>query len=187
MVEAENFEKLLDIDQDDKKILELLQNNCDLTHKEISEKINKSQPAVGARILKLERKGLLVRSMGINYKVAKIPVAYVRIKTSNASKFWEKYSNCPYIMNLFRITGEYNVHLDVAGPNVKTIEYFIDNCIRQDENVINIETTYILDSAFDYLLKVNFNFQDYIKRGCNFECRQGISREELDKLMNEEN
>ena len=48
------YDDLLEIDDTDKEIIELLQENPDITHSEISEKVHKSQPAVGARIIKLK-------------------------------------------------------------------------------------------------------------------------------------
>jgi len=56
MVTAIEIDRELEIDDDDKKILSLIQKDINITQAEIAGKINKIQPAVGARILKLERK-----------------------------------------------------------------------------------------------------------------------------------
>ncbi|NMC05567.1 MAG: winged helix-turn-helix domain-containing protein, partial [Candidatus Lokiarchaeota archaeon] len=60
--------KSFDIDDDDIKILKIFQEDPEITHVEIAKKINKSQPAVGARVTKLQRKDLLATQKGINFK-----------------------------------------------------------------------------------------------------------------------
>jgi len=58
----------INLDEKDKKIIFLLQENPFLSQNEISEKVNLSQPAVGARIKKLRKKGFLSYAVGINPK-----------------------------------------------------------------------------------------------------------------------
>ena len=41
------YDELLDIDDTDKEIIKILQEDPELTHQEIADKIHKSQPAVG--------------------------------------------------------------------------------------------------------------------------------------------
>jgi len=61
------YNEILDIDDTDKMIIELLEENPEMTHSAISEKVNKSQPAVGARIIKLKRKFLLSEVVGAEF------------------------------------------------------------------------------------------------------------------------
>ena len=60
--------KKLKLDNTDRKIISLLQENPKVTHSEIAEKIKRSQPTVGMRIKKLTKKGILRIQPGINFK-----------------------------------------------------------------------------------------------------------------------
>ncbi|MFX1554025.1 MAG: Lrp/AsnC family transcriptional regulator, partial [Promethearchaeota archaeon] len=58
------------IDEIDCKIMDLIQKEPSLTHTQIAEHVNRSQPTVGMRIKKLENLGVLKYQAGINIKVA---------------------------------------------------------------------------------------------------------------------
>ncbi|SRR6056297_756475 len=178
------YDKLLEIDEDDKKIIQLLQNNCDITHKEIAEEIGKSQPAVGARILKLERRNLLIRDMGINFKEADIKYVRIHISTSNTEDVWAKFGRCPVILNAYRQTGQFNICIDMVAPSVDTIERFIDDCLRSDDRIMNIQTTYLIDALLPRAVKINFMFEDFDKKGCNRVCKDTISQDEMEDILN---
>ena len=51
--------KLTKIDNIDKRIIETLQKNPSITHSQIAKNLERSQPAIGARIKKLSEKGIL--------------------------------------------------------------------------------------------------------------------------------
>lgn len=62
--------QLLKIDDIDRQIINLIQEDPNLTHTQIAEKINRTQPTVGIRIRKLEGLGALQFQAGINIKKA---------------------------------------------------------------------------------------------------------------------
>ncbi len=180
------YNEILDIDEDDKKILELLQKNCEITHKEIAKKIGKSQPAVGARILKMERRNLLLKQMGINFKEAELKYVRIHISTKNTAAVWHKFKNCPVILNVFKITGRFNMAIELVAPSVKTIERFIDDCLRSDDRIMNIQTTYLIDSLFPAPVQIKFALEDFQNKGCNRVCQSGIDEKDLKTLIEEE-
>ena len=57
-----------DLDNIDKSIIALLQENPAITHSDIAKKLNRSQPAIGARIKKLNDKGILDTQIGVNFQ-----------------------------------------------------------------------------------------------------------------------
>ena len=59
----------LKLDDVDRKIISLVQEDPGLTHTQIAEKIDRSQPTVGMRIKKLEKNGILQFQPGINFKL----------------------------------------------------------------------------------------------------------------------
>jgi len=98
----ESFNNKLGIDNDDKKIIEMIEANPDITHSEIAEEVGKSQPAIGARILKLERKHLLTKQVGLNLKKVQMDVALVQIATRDVEEVIKKVEGCPFINYVFR-------------------------------------------------------------------------------------
>jgi len=68
------------IDEIDCKIMDLIQKEPNLTHTQIAEHVNRSQPTVGMRIKKLENLGVLKYQAGINIKVADLYFARAEIQ-----------------------------------------------------------------------------------------------------------
>ena len=153
----EGFNELLDIDDDDKRIIELIEENPDITHREIAEEIGKSQPAVGARIIKLERKHLLNKQVGFNLKKANIKTVLVFIATKDVEGIVEKIKNTDLINYAFKISGKYNLLFFIAGKNLKTIERLVDFYFRDDPNVTAVETEVIIESLHDFVIPIFFN------------------------------
>ena len=58
----------LKLDEIDRQIISLVQKDPALTHTEIADQINRSQPTVGMRIKKLEKSGILQFQPGINFR-----------------------------------------------------------------------------------------------------------------------
>ena len=56
------------LDDLDKSIITLLQNQPNITHSKIAKEIGRSQPAVGSRIHRLEERGIVSAQFGLNFK-----------------------------------------------------------------------------------------------------------------------
>ncbi|MEJ2248602.1 MAG: winged helix-turn-helix transcriptional regulator [Candidatus Lokiarchaeota archaeon] len=48
-----------ELDEIDRKIIKIIEENPNITHTEIAERVDRSQPTVGLRIKHLEEKGIL--------------------------------------------------------------------------------------------------------------------------------
>lgn len=165
-----NFNEILKIDETDKKIIMLLQENPDLTHSEIAEKVGKSQPAVGARIIKLKRKNLVATQVGMNFKKLDLKLAYVTMNLKNPQAIIPKLAECPFIIHAFKTSGATNIFALIGGADIGEIDKLIDQCIRGDSNVSNITVNFILTSAKDLILPLNFEIENAIDMGCGPNC-----------------
>ena len=76
-----------EIDDVDKKILSMLSENPQISQAEISERLKISQPAVSARVHKLEDKGFLSHIIGTDVKKAQLFLAKVDITTNQVENF----------------------------------------------------------------------------------------------------
>jgi len=171
------FKEILGIDDDDYKIIEMIEKNPDITHSKIAQEIEKSQPAVGARIIKLERKGLLTKQVGFNIKKVDIKVAIVFVSTKDVETIVHKIEKCPFVNHAFKISGEFNLLCFVAASDLQTIEKLVDLCFRKDPNVINVKTNILIDSVHDFVVPIDFQIEkfDYYSNICGPECSLNVN------------
>ena len=169
-MKKKSFNELLKIDAADKKIIEMIEKNPGITHSAIAIEIEKSQPAVGARIIKLERKHLLTKMVGFNVKYVDIKVAIVYISTKDVEEIVKKVENCPFINHSFKISGEFNVLCFIAASDLQTIEKLVDLCFRRDPNVVNVKTNILIESIHDFVVPIDFQIENFDGRFCGPGC-----------------
>ena len=170
-MKKKSFNELLKIDEADKKIIEMIEKDPDITHSAIAKEIEKSQPAVGARIIKLERKHLLTKIVGFNVKKVDIKVAIVYVSTKDVEEIVKKVESCPFINHAFKISGEFNVLCFIAASDLQTIEKLVDLCFRRDKNVINVKTNILIESIHDFVVPIDFQIEDFDGRHCGPNCQ----------------
>ncbi len=177
-----SFNEKLKIDEVDKQIIQLLQDDPKMTHSEISEKVHKSQPAVGARIIKLQRKNLLNTQIGVNFKVVDIKLAIVNLFIKNVGNILKYIKNCPFVLHAFKITGNTNLMVMIAAPDIKTIDHMVDRCWRKHPDVITVDISYVIDSVKDLILPVNFDIEFFNEFGCSGKDGCMVQQGEEEKL-----
>jgi DNA-binding Lrp family transcriptional regulator len=155
----------------------MIEKKPDITHSEIAREIEKSQPAVGARIIKLERKNLLTKQVGFNIKKVDIKTAIVFISTKDVESIVSKIEHCPFINHAFKISGEFNLLCFIAASDLQTIEKLVDLCFRKDPNVINVKTNILIDSVHDFVVPIDFNIEkfDYHSNVCGPDCNLNVN------------
>jgi len=169
-MKKKTFNEILKIDDDDKKIIEMIEQDPGITHSDIAKEIEKSQPAVGARIIKLERKHLLMKQVGFNIKKVDIKVAIVYISTKDVDTIVAKIEDCPFVNHAFKISGEFNLLCFIAASDLQTIERLIDLCFRRDPNVINVKTNVLIESIHDFAVPIDFRIESFDGRNCGPNC-----------------
>ena len=106
------------MDEIDKKILQMLQENARYSLKKIAESTFLSSPAVSSRIGKLEREDIIT-----GYHAAVDPVklgyhitAYVNLDVLPGEKlvFYERMAEIPNVLECSCVTGDYSMLLKVA-------------------------------------------------------------------------
>jgi Lrp/AsnC family leucine-responsive transcriptional regulator len=184
------FKEILGIDDDDYKIIEMLEKDPSITHSDIAREIDKSQPAVGARIIKLERKHLLTKQIGFNLRLVDIKTAIVFVSTKDVETIVSKITKCPFINHAFKISGEFNLLCFIAASDLQTIEKLVDLCFRKDPNVINVKTNIVIDSVHDFVIPIDFQIEkfDFHSNVCGPDCNLNINlpKYKFDTLQEEE-
>ena len=117
------------MDDIDRKILKLLQDNARVSLKTIAENTFLSSPAVSARIERLEAEGILtgfhasVNPIKLGYHIK----AYISLEISPAQKpeVYPFLKAHPNVLECDCVTGNYSVLLKVAFPSTMELDEFI--------------------------------------------------------------
>jgi Lrp/AsnC family transcriptional regulator len=120
--------KLNDID---KKILSVFQENADIPIAELSKKVNLSATPCWARINKLYKQGFITKKVAVvdRLKLNLSVVAFVQVKTSNhnitwANKFVSVVNDIPEVVEFYRLSGSIDYLLKVLVPSIEHFDKF---------------------------------------------------------------
>jgi Lrp/AsnC family leucine-responsive transcriptional regulator len=118
------------VDQIDYKILSTLHDNARIPISEMSRMIAMSQPAVTERLRKLEEQGVITayRAELSPNKLGLHTTAFVLFKTNNCKDFIVFSETSPQIVDLYRISGEYNYLMKVLTETTESLAQFLDSC-----------------------------------------------------------
>lgn len=142
---------LVKLDDIDKKILEILQNEGRLSNKELSERINLTTTPTLERVRRLEREGVIEGySATLNREaVGKGFSAFVTVtlsvhQLSLMHEFTEAVKSIPEILSCYNTTGEGDFLLHIVAEDVKDYEQFMRNKLTTLPDVQRIHTSIVL-------------------------------------------
>ncbi|MEW9702533.1 Lrp/AsnC family transcriptional regulator [Paenibacillus sp. SI8] len=132
------------MDQIDYKILSALHNNARIPISGLSRMIAMSQPAITERVRKLEEQGVITgyRAELSPSKLGKHTTAFILFKSNTCADFEAFSESSPEIVDLYRISGEYNYLMKVSTETSESLTSFLDNC-----NTFGFSTTLIVLST----------------------------------------
>ncbi len=157
------------LDDKDKKIISLLNDEQDLSQEEIAKIIKLSQPSVAMRIKKLKKKGIIEHITGTNINKVGLYLAKVMVRTTNTTKILNMFRNCPFFLNGFVISGSDNLMLLFAGEDLASLESIIDCRIRPDKDVQSADFNIIISSIKDFIIPIKIVEQTLDKPPCGVE------------------
>ena len=122
------------MDNIDKQILSMLQQNARTPLKVLAEKVFLSSPAVSARIRQLENDGVI---MGYHAELDPTKLgchitAFINIAMDAIKKieFYIFITNCPNVIECNSITGDYSMLVKVAFPTTFELDLFVGELQR---------------------------------------------------------
>jgi len=127
-------EKANPLDDIDRQILTILQQDGRLSGADIGRRVNLSQPAVSARIQRLERAGV-IKGYAAVVDPAQVGLtihAVVRVRTTHGRipEALELFEKLDEVTATYRLTGEDCFLLDVHTPDAGTLEQVVDTIGR---------------------------------------------------------
>ena len=142
----------LNIDEIDHKIIKIMMENPEITHEEIAKLVSRSQPAVGARILKLKKKQLIATQVGINFRTAGLILGIVQFTGRNPSKLKRYLRNISQLVHVFKLSGRSNFMVFIPGKSFKEIDEIVDLFLRPHPDISDISLNYLSESFNDLIL-----------------------------------
>ncbi|MGX7200314.1 Lrp/AsnC family transcriptional regulator [Enterococcus nangangensis] len=118
------------MDQLDKKMLNLLQQDARLSIKKISEALFITAPAVSQRLRHLEEAGIIKNYQAqLHYEACHLPIkAFIQLSLSPQQKpeFYDYIQKIPNVLECDCVTGPYSQLIKVVFPTTHLLDQFIN-------------------------------------------------------------
>jgi len=139
-----------DLDDIDRQILELMQENCRLPLAKIGERVGLSAPSVMERVKKLEDGGIITayRAVLNARRLGKDITAFIGVSTGHPhtiDRFEGEVDNLDDVLECHHVTGTHTLLLKVKTRNTSSLEELISR-IRSIEGVVRTETMVVLST-----------------------------------------
>ena len=141
------------IDEFDRKLLRLLQEDARLTNAELSERVNLSASQCSRRRMRLEQAGI-IRGYRADLDREKLEVGIVNIITvtlathnrDNARRFARLIGDLPEVLEAYALTGEMDYIIKVVTADLKGLSAFVSEVLLPHESVQHVKTSIVLDT-----------------------------------------
>lgn len=139
------------LDTIDYKIIEMLQQNCKQTTKEMAEQLDLSTTAVYERIKKLEKQNIITDYVAIVNKDkinrSFMAVSHVKIKSHSKDailKFEKKVNQIPEVLECFHVSGEYDYILKIGVQDMEAYREFMLSKLTTMEEVQSTHSMFVI-------------------------------------------
>ncbi len=139
------------LDQTDLKILENLQQDSKITHKEISIKLGLSVTAIYERVKKMEREKIISGYVALVApgKVDRGFMVLCQIRLSRHTKeFLSRFENqvgkLPEVLECYHVSGEYDYILKVLVKDMEAYREFMVAKLTRLEHIGNTQSTFVI-------------------------------------------
>jgi DNA-binding Lrp family transcriptional regulator len=156
----------------------MIQKNPNISQDEIAKKIKLSQPSVGARIRKLQEKGILYTINGVNFKKVDLFLAKVDVSTTDTSAVIDEFRDCPFFINALVTSGRFNITLFLISTDLKRLEGMVNHHLRGNPKIKDIESNIVITTAKDLVFPLNIDYDNEKQLSCEQNCRFAVESSE---------
>jgi DNA-binding Lrp family transcriptional regulator len=142
---------IIEIDNKDRAILQLLQENAKITVREIAHLVHLSPTPVHERVKRMEDNGVIRQYAAlVDYSKVKkglMVICYVSLKEHNkrsGAKFIKLINELKEVIECYNISGEFDFMLKVVVENMDSYYDFHVNKLSQLENIGQLQSTFVM-------------------------------------------
>ncbi len=122
------------MDQIDKQLLSMLQENARVPLKQLADRVYLSSPAAAARISRLEKQGVI---KGYHTEIDWLKLGYhitafinLEVAPDQKQEFYPFIQDCPNVMECNCVTGNYSMLIKVCFQSTMDLDVFIGEVQR---------------------------------------------------------
>lgn len=141
------------IDQFDRKLLALLQQDARLTNNDLAERVHLSPSQCSRRRQRLEEEGFIRGYRAVLDRerlgfplVNIISVTLATHNRDNARRFAELLSRLPEVQEAHALTGEMDYMIKVVTPDLRSLADFVNGVLLPHESVQHVKTAIVLET-----------------------------------------
>lgn len=147
--EKYSMEKL---DATDLRLLRILQENSNMTTKELAAKVNLSTTPVFERVRRLENEGYIQKYVAL-IDAEKLNLGFVvfcnvklkQLNTEIALAFTQAIREIPEVTECYNISGHFDYLLKIHVANMKQYQEFIIHKLGQLDSLGSLESMFVMD------------------------------------------
>ncbi|MCD6445298.1 Lrp/AsnC family transcriptional regulator [Candidatus Bathyarchaeota archaeon] len=166
------MKKMRGLDEIDRKIVSLLEENPEISQSVMASKLKISQPAVHARLKRLRNHGIITHVVGINLNRVNLYMAKVDMTAKDPWKVLDFFKKCPMYINGFVTSGKYNLCLFFISEKLSAIESCINFHIRKNPNVTDVEFNVVITTAKDFVVPIKLWSEKKRRSPCGRRCTE---------------
>ncbi|MES2111906.1 MAG: Lrp/AsnC family transcriptional regulator [Bacteroidota bacterium] len=142
------------LDDTDLKIINLLQENCRLTNKEIGEIVHKTPSPVFERIKRLEEKGVIKKYVAVlePSSIGRGHLVFTQVQLADHSNdglscFQSQAASFPEVLECFHTSGQFDFLLQIAVKDMKAYHEFLMDRLSRLPFVKAVHSTFVLNAS----------------------------------------
>lgn len=142
----------ISLDSTDKKIIDLLQQDADLSLAEIAQAVHLTTTPCWKRLKRMQDAGVVRKKVALldADKLGLSFVAFALIKTSNHSNAWYQdfvaaVSSFPEVMEFYRMAGEYDYMLKVVVTDMPAYDFFYKKLVNSVAGISDVTSTFAME------------------------------------------
>ncbi len=139
------------LDATDKRILNLIQKDSQLSVKEVADAIGLSASPTYERIKRMERIGVIAKYVALlnKEKIERelVAICHVRLREHSQgmlSKFEKAIVKFDEVMEVQCLSGSIDYSLKVATRDMKSYQEFVLNKLSSLENIANVQSSFVM-------------------------------------------
>jgi Lrp/AsnC family leucine-responsive transcriptional regulator len=146
--------KATSFNRTDRRLLELLQRDGNLTNLELAEKVSLSPSACLRRVRALESAGVIRRYVAIvdPKRVGLALMAFVNVKLEKrgrmpADGFARAVKDWPEVLACYSLTGDMDYLLRVQVENLEHFSRFVMDSLLKHPGVVDVKSSFVLEEV----------------------------------------